>query len=68
MKVITYKEEDLIHAVQLINQLAFCGINQARIISQIGDILDSGMTGEINEIPKDQKDGEKNGVEPKKVC
>ena len=49
MKVLTYEYEMMVRAGQLLNSLAFCGVAQARIVSELGNILDSGKPGEIFE-------------------
>lgn len=52
MKTITYNREAMERAGYLLNLLNVCGVQQARILSEIGDILDSGKEGEITEKEK----------------
>lgn len=49
MKVLTYDREKMLRAGQLLNSLHFCGIEQARIVAELGNILDSGTPGNIVE-------------------
>lgn len=54
MKIVIYKEDDIQTVANLINSLDIRGFEQARIVSKIGDILDSGeiknkCKGEIQE-------------------
>lgn len=53
----------MVRAGQLLNSLTFTGVQQARIVSELANILDSGKTGEIFE----RKDDEKNGVHSKEI-
>ena len=59
MKVLTYEYEKMVRAGQILNDLHIFGVNQARLLAELGNILDSGKPGEITE----KKEGEKNGVE-----
>lgn len=61
MKTVTYDLEKMNHAGKLLNMLNVCGVGQARILAQIGDILDSGQIGEIMKKEKD------NGLHRKEV-
>lgn len=67
MKTVTYNYEKIVRACQLINKLEICGIDQARFIAEIGDILDNGKIGEI--IVKENKaDGlERETLQPDKL-
>lgn len=62
-KTLTYDYEMMVRAGQLLNSLTFTGIQQARVVSELANILDSGKSGEIFE----RKDDEKNGVHSKEV-
>ena len=62
-KTLTYDYEMMVRAGQLLNSLTFTGIQQARVLSELANILDSGKTGEIFE----RKDDEKNGVHSKEI-
>ena len=62
-KTLTYDYEMMVRAGQLLNSLTFTGVQQARIVSELANILDSGKTGEIFE----RKDDEKNGVHSKEI-
>lgn len=62
MKTITYRLEDIEKMAELISGFSFSGFSEARAISEIGNILDSGTIGEIME-----EGGERNGMERKKV-
>lgn len=42
MKVVIYKEDDIQTVANLVNSLNIRGFEQARIVSKIGEILDSG--------------------------
>ena len=59
----TYDYEMMVRAGQLLNSLTFTGVQQARVVSELANILDSGKTGEIFE----RKDDEKNGVHSKEI-
>lgn len=65
MKVLTYEYEKMVRAGQLLNALHFCGVEQARIVAELGDILDSGTPGNIVEKGK-EVDG--NAVEQQEIC
>lgn len=62
MKTVTYKYENMARAGILLNKINICGVEQARILAEIGNILDSGKIGEINE-----REEPENGMEAKKV-
>ena len=49
MKVITYEYEKMLRAGQILNDLHIFGVKQARLVSELGNILDSGTPGEITE-------------------
>lgn len=42
MKVVVYKHDDIQTVANLVNSLNIRGFDQARIVSKIGEILDSG--------------------------
>lgn len=63
MKVVTYELEKMERVGKLLNEVTVHGVHQARILTEIGNIIDSGQPGEIygtEEI--------KDGVEHKEVC
>lgn len=62
-KTLTYDYEMMVRAGQLLNSLTFTGVQQARVVSELANILDSGKSGEIFE----RKDDEKNGVHSKEI-
>ena len=53
MKTLTYERDKMLRAGQLLNALHFCGVEQARIVAELGNILDSGTPGEIVEKKED---------------
>lgn len=62
MKTLTYGYDRMLRAGQILNALEVHGVNQARLLAELGNILDSGKTGEIY-----GKEGDDNGVQPKEV-
>lgn len=62
MKTLTYEYEKMVRAGQLLNKIVIQGIEQARCIAEIGDILDSGKIGEII-----IKENDGNGMEHKEI-
>lgn len=62
-KTLTYEYDMMVRAGQLLNALTFTGVQQARVIAELANILDSGKPGEIFE----RKDDEKNGVHGKEI-
>ena len=60
MKVITYEYDKMLRAGQLLNTLRITGVDQARAISEIGNILDSGKLGEVVENPDKPDPGRQN--------
>lgn len=62
MKTVTYKYEDMIRAGKLLNRINICGVEQARILAEIGNVLDSGKIGEIS-----KKEDQENGMEKQKI-
>ena len=48
MKMVIYKHDDIQMVANLVNSLDIRGFEQARIVSKIGDILDSGEIKERN--------------------
>lgn len=65
MKAIAYEREKLDKAVQLLDSLPIKGIAFARIMAEIGDILDSGIPVEIEDEKENPKDKNKK-IEEKK--
>lgn len=61
MKTLTYEYDKMIRAGQLLNALHFVGVDQARIVAELANILDSGTVGEITE--KEDKGGDADVVE-----
>lgn len=64
VKVLTFEYEKMKRAGQILNALPFCGVQQARLIAELGDILDSGSLGEI--IEKEEK--KEDAIQSKEVC
>lgn len=64
LKVLTFEYEKMKRAGQILNALPFYGVHQARLIAELGDILDSGSLGEIIE----KKEEQPNAIQPKEVC
>lgn len=65
VKVLTYKYENMVRAGKLLNALHFCGVDQARIIAELGNILDSGTPGNITEMGKEV---EEDAMEQQEIC
>ncbi len=65
MKAIAYEPEKLDKAAQLLDSLPIKGIPFARIMAEIGDILDSGIPVEIEDKKENPKDKNKK-IEEKK--
>ena len=63
MKVVTYEWDKMKRAGELLNEVTVYGVQQARILAEIGNILDSGEIGEIY-----GKEEAKNGMDHKEVC
>lgn len=63
MKVVTYEWDKMKRAGELLNEVTVYGVHQARILTEIGNILDSGEIGEIY-----KKEETKNGMDHKEVC
>lgn len=66
MKVLTYEYENMKEVGQLLELLKIRGVEQARILARIGDILDSGTVGEV--IEKKEEKRKKDGMDSKEVC
>lgn len=62
MKTITYEWKKMERAGYLLGLLNVCGVQQARILAEIGDIIDSGKPGEITEKE------DRNALHSKEVC
>lgn len=63
MKVLTYEYDRMIRAGKILNELEVHGVNQARLLAELGGILDSGTPGEITE----KKEVSENAVQQQKV-
>jgi hypothetical protein len=55
-KVITFTEEQVLQMKYMLNAVTVTGIQNAKQVSAIAQVLESGMLGEISEL--DQKAGE----------
>ena len=55
MKCIVYKYEDIQTVVSMLNGLTVTGIEQARLVSAIADVLDTGKLKHMDE-KKEVKD------------
>ena len=63
MKTLTYERDTILEAVRLLDRVAFldsasqgyAGIEKARVIARIADILDSGRVGELIEKQEEQE-------------
>lgn len=55
-KVITFTEEQVLQMKYMLNAVTVSGIQNAKQVSAIAQVLESGMQGEISEL--DQKAGE----------
>lgn len=55
-KVITYTEEQVLQVRYMLNAVTVTGIQNAKQVAAIAQVLDSGMPGEINE--SEEKEGE----------
>ena len=58
MKVITYEYDKMLRAGQILNDLHILGVNQARLVAELGNILDSGTPGEISEKKNEEVDND----------
>ena len=47
MKVVIYDYDKMVRAGKLLNAIRLCGVDQARIVAELGDILDAGKTGDM---------------------
>ncbi len=56
MKVVTYEYDKMLRAGQILNDLHILGVNQARLVAELGNILDSGTPGEVFEKKKEEED------------
>lgn len=65
MKVLTYEYDKMLRAGQILNALHFCGVDQARLVAELGNILDSGTPGNITEKVKEV---EKDAVGQQEIC
>ena len=59
MKCLVYSYTDIETAASMLNNLSVTGIEQARIISAIADILDRGKIKNIDERPKKEEEAPK---------
>ena len=62
MEVVTYTREQMEWVGKLLNDINIVGVNQARILTEIGNIIDSGKIGEIID-----GGGGKDGMERKEI-
>lgn len=51
----TYEREKILQVMALLNSLVFSGVQQARIVTELADILGSGKEGEIIEKEETKK-------------
>jgi hypothetical protein len=56
-KIITYTEEQVTQITMLLNAVSVTGIQNARQIAVIAQVLDLGIPGEINEPGKKEGEG-----------
>lgn len=56
-KVITYTEEQVLQVRYMLNAVTVTGIQNAKQVAAIAQVLDSGMPGEINEPEKKEGEG-----------
>lgn len=63
-KVIIYDENKMHRAAFLLSQISATGIDNFRMLAELGDIIDSGQRGEYSK----WKEKSKNGMESKKIC
>lgn len=54
-KVITYTEEQVLQIKYMLNAVTITGIQNAKQVAAIAQVLDSGMPGEINEPEEAEK-------------
>lgn len=64
MKVLTYEYDKMIRVGKILNELEVHGVNQARILAELGNILDSGTPGEIAE---KKEEASEDGIRSEKV-
>ncbi|HBG11586.1 MAG TPA: hypothetical protein DDX68_06630 [Clostridium sp.] len=57
-KVITFTEEQVIQIQYMLNAVTVTGINNAKQVAAIAQMLELGTPGEIMEQEADKKDGE----------
>ena len=57
-KIITYTEDQVAQIGSLLNGIVSTGVQSAKSIAVIAQILDSGMPGEIKEPDPEKKGGE----------
>lgn len=56
-KVITYTEEQVLQIKYMLNAVTVIGIQNAKQVAAIAQVLESGMPGEINEPEKKEGEG-----------
>ena len=56
-KVITYTEEQVMQIQYMLNAVTVTGIQNAKQIAAIAQMLDMGAPGEIKELEADKKEG-----------
>ena len=62
MKCLVYSYTDIEAMVSMLNSLTVTGIEQARTISAIADILDTGKVKNIDEQPKKEEEALKDDL------
>lgn len=62
MKCLVYSYTDIEAMVPMLNSLTVTGIEQARIVSAIADILDTGKVKNIDEQPKKEEEALKDDL------
>lgn len=60
MKVVTYKYEQMAAMAAILNQIQFSGIDSARAVTEIANILDAGTVTDVEE-NTDPEDAETKG-------
>lgn len=63
MKTITYEYDKMKRAGEILNLLPVTGVQYARLLAELGNILDAGQLGEVMEREEGQY-----GIHAEKVC
>lgn len=63
MKALIYEYEKMFRAGEIMRQVSATGIDNFRLLKELGDILDSGKLGEY----KEEKEGDDNAMECEKI-